>query len=98
MITKNQLKTNLPKVISDKYGCVNVVLALRKDSTYCKSNLYLPKWCVVNTAYYNQNSKDYEGWIGLENCKPDEMLKIVFGEQNKIQAKRLGCNSEENVI
>ena len=58
-ITKADLNTQfnsqIPIDVRVTNGYTNVVLALWKDSNYCKSNTYLPKWQVVNADYYNAN-------------------------------------------
>jgi hypothetical protein len=83
MITKSQLiKDRIPPIIFDKYGGVNVVLALQKDTNYCETNLYIPKWQIVNTSYYGAHADKYEGWIELENVQPPkELLEKEFGDQ-----------------
>jgi hypothetical protein len=69
------LRTDLPELrVTDGY--TNVVLCLRKDSLYCESNTYIPKWDISNVAYYLNNKDDYEGWIELEDINP------VVGEES----------------
>ena len=65
-ITKEMLRTDLPKLIIYKDGSVNCVLALHSDSIYCESNTYIPKWTVSNVAYYLRNREMFDGWIELE--------------------------------
>lgn len=46
---------------------VNTVLALHSHKIYCDSNRYIPRWAVVNVAYYNAHPDEFDGWIGLES-------------------------------
>jgi len=81
-VCKKDLQLGLPPVIKDKYDGVNVVLALLKDDQYCASNLYIPKWTVVNTLYYIANAEDYEGWVELEDLNPpEELLQECYGKK-----------------
>lgn len=66
-ITKDMIRTDLPPVLELEDGCTNTVLALMKDSGYCETNLYIPRWQVCNTKWYCANKGMYEGWIELEN-------------------------------
>lgn len=68
-ITKEMIQTGLPPKRRKK-GFVNVVLAIWKDSNYCRTNTYIPKWMVCNTAYYHKNPDQFEGWIDLEFLIP----------------------------
>lgn len=61
-------------IIQETKGYTNCVLALYKDSYYCESNTYLPKWQVVNTEYYNKYPDQFEGWIDLEDALPPKHL------------------------
>jgi hypothetical protein len=70
MITKNQLRTDLPTVVETN-GYTNVVLALRKPSFYTKDNTYIPCWEVSNTVWYNKHADKYVGWIELEDINYD---------------------------
>jgi len=78
-ITKADLNTQfnsqIPIDVRVTNGYTNVVLALWKDSNYCESNTYLPKWQVVNAEYYNANRDKYEGWIDLEDQLPPKELQ-----------------------
>ena len=74
-IKKSDLNTKTPPKERIKYGYTNVVLAVWKDSNYCESNTYIPKWQVVNTVYYNTNKDNYEGWIDLEYLIPPVELQ-----------------------
>lgn len=74
-ILKTHINPNkeLP-IIQEINGYTNCVLALYKDSYYCESNTYLPKWQVVNTEYYNKYPDQFEGWIDLEDAPPPAHL------------------------
>lgn len=78
-ITKEHLNTpfnsQIPIDVRVTNGHTNVVLALWKDSNYCESNTYIPKWQVVNAEYYNANRDKYEGWIDLEDQLPPKELQ-----------------------
>jgi len=74
-ITKQHLNTQHLPNVKITNGHTNVVLALWKNSNYCESNTYLPKWQVVNATYYNYNNKDFEGWIDLEDQLPQKELQ-----------------------
>lgn len=68
MIRKEDIiKDRLPDIIYAEDGGVNVVLALNSEKIYCATNTYMPRWTVVNTAYYNKNPQEFDGWIELEN-------------------------------
>lgn len=74
-ILKSHINPNTEKPsVRENKGNTNVVLALWKDSNYCESNTYLPKWQVVNTMYYNAHPEKFEGWIDLEDALPPEHL------------------------
>lgn len=74
-VFRSQLNPNttLPEE-RNSMGCVNVVLAVRKDNQYDESNTYLPKWDVVNAVYYNINFDKFEGWVDLEDILPPKEL------------------------
>lgn len=70
-ITKEMLQPGIPPE-KNKRGFVNVVLAVWKDSNYCKTNTYIPKWMICNTVYYKKHADEFEGWIDLEFLIPPE--------------------------
>jgi len=80
IINKSQLKTGKCPVYK-KNDTVNAVLAVRKDSYYCKSNTYIGKWDTPNAIWYNKHIKDYEGYIELEFLIP----KIPKDKNKKIK-------------
>lgn len=74
-LLNTQFNSQIPIDVRVTNGYTNVVLALWKDSNYCESNTYLPKWQVVNAEYYNANRDKYEGWIDLEDQLPPKELQ-----------------------
>lgn len=69
MIKRTELRTDDP-ILTVTDGFTNVVLCMLKDSYYCESNTYIPKWMISNVAYYLKNKDMFEGWIELENINP----------------------------
>lgn len=72
MITRQQLRTDLPPVI-ERNGYTNNVLALRGPCSYTKDNTYSGPWDVVNAIWYRDRKKYYLGWIELEDIQPEEL-------------------------
>lgn len=91
-ITKDMLKTGLPKLKTYSDGRVNCVLAVNNDSIYTESNLYMPKWCVVNVAYYRKHPKEFDGYIELEDIrirlKKNNMKDLFTFVENGVYYKR----------
>lgn len=74
-ILKSHINTNdTPPPVREHNGHVNLVLAIRSDTQYDRSNTYIPKWDVVNTVYYNAHKDKFEGWIELEDSFPPDHL------------------------
>lgn len=67
-ITKEMLRTDTPPIIEQEDGGVNCVLAYHADNAYSRTNLYMSRWTVSNTVYYNKNRDQYLGWIELEKA------------------------------
>jgi len=56
---------------------VNCVLTRLASEVYGATNRYLPRWEVVNAAYYRKHSHLYEGWIPLGDQElPPEAPKV----------------------
>lgn len=70
-----QVNKGLPPRRKLKGGAVNVVLALWNRKNYCQSNQYIPRWQVVNTAYYHANPHEFDGWIDLEDQETKPIKK-----------------------
>jgi hypothetical protein len=69
MVTVESIRRDLPQVIDDGKGSINFVLAcikvelVTKDRTITKN---VPRWSVVNSRYYCDHARFFEGWIDLQ--------------------------------
>jgi len=76
-ITRDMLQKGRCPVTTKKTGGINSVLACLSDKAYCPSNTYIPRWMVVNAAYYNKNRSLYCGYITLEQLETPEFNEPI---------------------
>jgi hypothetical protein len=63
-ITHNQLRKDLPPVLTAEDGACNVVLALYRPKFHPAVG---SPWQTANTKFYRKNRKQFVGWIEIEH-------------------------------